>query len=138
MVVSQKLIQKVKRFIAHEALVLAVDEAVPGLLLESAENVVVLGVKLNLVLVEVVEELISAEDLGDLNELIRVALAMEEGLLAEDHGGEHGAQTPHVQAVVVLLEVDKQLGALEVAGSDTDVVLGARMIEFSETPINKT
>lgn len=62
---------------------------------------------------------------------------MEKRLLAEDHGCEHGAQTPHVQAVVVFLEIDKQLRALEVARGDTDIILGAGVVELSETPVDK-
>ena len=62
---------------------------------------------------------------------------MEEGLLAEDHGCEHGAQTPHVQAVIVLLEVDQQFWALEVTGRDSNIVFRARVVEFGETPVDK-
>lgn len=63
---------------------------------------------------------------------------MEEWLAAEDHGCEHGTQRPHVERVVILLVVDEQLRALEVAGGDADVVLGAGVVKFSETPINQT
>lgn len=87
----------------------------PWLLLEAAENVVVLRVELNLVLVDVLKQLICAEDLCNLNQLVGVALTMEKGLFAEDHGGEHGAQAPHVQAVVVLLEINQQLWAFKVS-----------------------
>jgi len=136
-VVPQQLIQEVDRFVADESLVLRVDEAVPGLLLEAAQDVVVLGVELDLVLVEVVEQVVGAKNLGNLDELVGVAVAMEEGLLAEDHGGKHGAETPHVQAVVVLLEVDEQLRALEVAGGDADVVLGTWVVELGQTPVDE-
>ena len=87
----------------------------PGLLLEAAENVVVLRVELNLVFVNILKQLICAEDLCDLNKLVGVALTVEEGLFAEDHGRKHGSQTPHVQAVVVLLEIDQQLWAFKVS-----------------------
>lgn len=36
--------------------------------------------------------------------LVIVIVAVEEGLLPEDHTGQHAAQTPHVQAVVIHLE----------------------------------
>lgn len=137
-VVAQQLVEEVDGFVGDEPLVLRCDEAMPGLLLESTEDVVVLGVELYFVLVEVLEQLIGAEDLGDLNELIRVALAVEEGLLAEDHGGKHGSQTPHVEAVVVFLEVNQQLGSLEIPRRDSDVVLCGRVVEFSQTPVDKT
>lgn len=106
MIVPQQLVEEVDGLVADEALVLGVDEAMPGLLLEAAQDVVVLRVKLDLVLVEIVEKVVGAEHLCDLDELVGVAVAVEEGLLAEDHRGKHGAETPHVQAVVVLLEID--------------------------------
>ena len=121
-IVSQKLVQKVNGFVGHKSLVLGVDEAVPRLLGEAAQDVVVLRVEFYLVLVEVVEEIVGAENLCNLDELIRVAGAVEEGLLAEDHGGKHGAQTPHIQAVVIFLEIYQQLWAFEVAGSNLEEV----------------
>ena len=114
-VISQQLVQKVNGLVADKPLVLGIDKAVPRLLLEAAENVVVLRVQLNLVLVNVVKQVVGAQDLGNLDQLVRVALAVEEGLLAEDHRGKHGTEAPHVQAVVVLLKIDEQLRALKVA-----------------------
>lgn len=138
MVVAQQLVQEVDRLVTDESLVLGIDKAVPGLLLEAAEDVVVLRVQLNLVLVNVVKEVVGAQDLCDLDQLVRVAVAVEEGLLAEDHGRKHGAEAPHVQAVVVLLKVDEQLRPLEVARGDTDVVLGAGVVELGETPVDQS
>lgn len=137
MVVTQQLVEEVDGLVADEALVLRVDEAVPGLLLETAEDVVVLGVELDLVAVQVVEEVIGTQDLGDLDELVGVAVAAEEGFLAEDHRGKHGTETPHVQAIVVLLEIDEQLWALEVAGGDADVILRAWVVELCQTPVDE-
>lgn len=65
-----------------------------------------------MILVEVLEELLGAEHLGDAHELVIVVVAVEEGLLAEDHGSQHAAQRPHVQRVVVHLVIHQQLGAL--------------------------
>lgn len=67
MVVSQQLVEEVNRLVADEPLILRVHEAVPGLLLEPAEDVVVLRVELDLVLVQVVEQFVRAQDLGDLD-----------------------------------------------------------------------
>lgn len=136
-VVAEQLVQEVNGLVGDEALVVRVDERVPGLLGEAAKDVIVLGVELNLILVEVLKELVSAEHLGNLDQLVRVALAVEERLLAEDHGRKHGAQRPHVQAVVVLLEIDQQLGALEVARCHTHVVLGRRVVELSQAPVDQ-
>lgn len=91
MVVSQQLVQEVDGFVGDKSLVFRGNETVPGLLLEAAENVVVLSVQLNLVLVKVVEQIVRAEDLSNLDQLIRVAVPMEERLLPEDHGRKHGA-----------------------------------------------
>jgi len=54
------------------------------------------------------------------------------------HAGKHGAQAPHVERVVVFLEINKQLGALEVTRCDTDIVLCSRVVEFCETPVDQT
>lgn len=109
----------------------------PWLLLEATKDVVILRVQLDLVLVEVVEQIVGAEDLCDLDELIRVTVAVEKRLLPEDHGGEHGTQAPHVEAVVVLLEVDQEFRTLEIARSHPDVVLSTRVVKFSKTPVDE-
>lgn len=137
MIVAQKLVEEINGLIADKPLVIGIDEAVPGLFLEAAEDVVVLSVELNLILVQVVKQVIGTQDLGYLDQLVAIRVAMEEGLFAEDHGREHRSETPHVQAVVVLLEVNQELWALEVAGSYAHVVFGARVVEFSQTPVNK-
>lgn len=96
MIIAEKLVQEIDSLVAHESLVLRGDEAMPRLLLETAENVVVLRVKLDLILIKVVEQVVSAENLGNLYELVGVALSMEERFLAENHGCEHCAQAPHI------------------------------------------
>lgn len=137
-VVAEKLVQEVDSLVTDKSLVLGADKAMPRLLLETPEDVIVLRIELNLVLVEIVEKVISAEDLGDLDKLVGVALSVEERLLSEDHGGEHGSQTPHVQAVIVLLEVHQQFWSLEVAGCDANIVFGARVVELSQAPVDET
>ena len=137
MVVSQQLVQEVDGLVADEALVLAGHEAVPRLLLEAAQDIVVLSIQLDLVLVEVVKQIVGPEHLSDLDELVRVAVAMEERLFPKDHGREHGTQTPHVQAVVVLLEVDEEFGPLEVARGNSYVIFGSGVVELGKTPIDK-
>src|SRR6266480_4816860 len=97
MVVSQKLVQEVNGIIAHKTLVFGVDEAMPTLLRKAAENVVILRVELDIISVQVVKEIFCAQHFCNLDELVRVAVAMEEGLFAEYHGCEHGTQRPHVE-----------------------------------------
>lgn len=70
MVISEQLIQEIDSLITNKSLVLGVDEAVPVLFGESSENIVILCIKLDLVLVEVVEEVFRTEDLSDLDQLI--------------------------------------------------------------------
>lgn len=138
MIIPQQLVQEVNSFVANESLVLRVDKAVPGFLLEAAENVVVLRVELNFVSVQVVKEVVGAKDLSDLHQLVGVALAVEKWLFSENHRGEHGSKTPHVQAIVVLLEIDEQFGALEITRGHANVVLGTRVVELSEAPVDES
>ena len=67
MIVAQQLVQEINSLVGNETLVLSVNEAVPGFPLEAAENVIVLSVQLNLVLIKVVEQLVRAEDLSNLD-----------------------------------------------------------------------
>lgn len=53
------------------------------------------------------------------------------------HAGKHATQAPHVETVIVLLKVDEQFGALEVARGDPYVVFCVGVIVFSEAPVNK-
>lgn len=46
--------------------------------------------------------------------LIIVVMTMKERLLSEDHAGKHATQTPHVQAVVIHLQITKRTERLEV------------------------
>lgn len=40
--------------------------------------------------------------------LIIVVMTMKERFLSEDHAGEHATQTPHIQAVVIHLQMKKR------------------------------
>lgn len=139
-VVSQHLAQQVKCLIRHQLIVLRVDKFRPRLARNRVvwQQIFVVGVEGEPVLVKVSVELLSAENLGNLDELVVVVTALEERLPLEDHASKHAAQGPDVQGVVVSLEVNEQLGSFEVAGGDTDIVLLPRVVEFSETPIDQT
>ena len=138
MVISQQSIQEVQHLVADKSLVVRVHETLPALLGKSPEDVVVLLIQLDFVFVEVVKQVFCTQHLRNLDELVRIAVAVEEWLFAEDNGCEHCAKGPHVEGIVVFLEVDEELGAFEVAGSDADVVFCALMVEFGETPVNET
>lgn len=137
MIVTQQLVQEVNSLVGDKALVVGIDEAVPGLPLKAAQNIVILRIQFNLVLVKVIKELIRAKHLGNLDQLVRIRVAVEEGLLSKNHGGEHGAQTPHVEAIIVLLEIYQQLRTFKVSRCNTNVVLCSRVVEFGQTPVNQ-
>ena len=137
MIVSQQLIQKVNGFRADEALIVGVDKALPALPGESAQNVVVLCVELNVVFVKVLKQLVGTEDLRNLHQLVGVALAMEERLFSKDHRCKHSPQRPHVQRIVVFLEVHQQLWSLEVPRRNAHIVLGALVVELGQTPVDE-
>jgi len=54
------------------------------------------------------------------------------------HTSIHTPQTPHIQTIIILLEIDQQLRALEVSRSHPNVVFRSRVIEFGETPIDQS
>ena len=80
-------------------------------------------VQFDLILVQILVELFSAEHLGYSDQLVVVVVTVKERLLPENHGGEHAAQGPHVQAVVVHLVVNEQLGSLEVTTGHSHIIL---------------
>lgn len=69
-VVTQQLVEEIDSLITDESLIVGVDKAVPGLLLEAAQNVIVLCIQFDLILVQVVKQIIGAEDLRNLDELV--------------------------------------------------------------------
>lgn len=138
MVISQQSVQKVQHLLADESLVVRIHETLPAFLREPPEDVVVLLIQLNLILVEIVEQVLRAKHLCNLDELVRIAVAVEEGLFAEDDGCEHGSEGPHVEGVVVFLQVDEELRTFKVARGDADIVFRALMVEFGKTPIDET
>jgi len=96
------------------------------------------SIKSDIVLINIGEKFISSEDLSDLNQLIIVILALEEGLLLEDHTCEHAPERPDVKRVIVSLQVDKEFWPFEIPASYSNIVLLTRVIELSESPVNKT
>ena len=95
-------------------------------------------VQLNFVFIQVHEKFVSTKHLAYFYQLVIIIVSMKERLLPEDHGRKHATETPHVQRVVVFLEVNEQLWALEVPRGHTNIVLCVRMIEFSKTPVNQS
>ena len=139
-VVSQHLAQKVKSLVTHQLVVLRVNELGPGLARDRLlrQNVFVVGIERQSVLIEVGIELLSSKNLGNLHELVVVVTSLEEGLALEDHTCKHAAKRPDVERVVISLEVNEELGSLEVAGGDANIVLLSGVVELSKTPIDET
>lgn len=57
-----------------------------------ANNVIVVTVQCHVVLLYIREKLVCSENFGDLNKLVVVIFALEEGLLLEDHTSKHAAE----------------------------------------------
>ena len=69
-----------------------VYEFVPWLLLVNSQDIIVVAVECHVVLLNVVEQVVRAEDLRNLYQLIIVVLALEERLFLENHARKHAAQ----------------------------------------------
>lgn len=70
MVVSEQLVQEVDCFRTDESLILGVDKAVPILPREPPQNVVVLRIEFDVISVQVLEEVIGAQHLRNLDKLV--------------------------------------------------------------------
>jgi len=136
-VILKHPVEQVKGFFSDELVILGVDELLPRLAGLVAEDVVEVRVEGHAVFLDVGEKLICAEELRNFNELVVVVLALEERFLLEDHASEHASERPNIEGVVVHLQFNQQLGSLEVARSDTDVVLLTGMVKLGETPIDE-
>jgi hypothetical protein len=62
-----------------------------------AEDVVVVAVERDIVLFDVGKQVIGSQHLRDLDQLVVVVLALEEGFLLENHACKHAAQRPDVE-----------------------------------------
>ena len=92
MIVSKQFIKKIKCFGTDKALIFCVDKTLPTLLWKSAENIVILLIKFNIVLVEVFEKIICTKYFGDFDQLIRVAVTVKEWFFSEDHRSKHSTE----------------------------------------------
>ena len=93
-VVPEHLAEKIKSFVADELIVLRIDKFGPWFARNWVrwEQVIVDLIEGEAVLVKVGVELLGTENLSDLDELVIVVTALEEGLALEDHAGEHAAE----------------------------------------------
>lgn len=110
----------------------------PRLPREARDDLVILRIQLDVIPIQIFKELLGSQNLGNLDQLVGVASSMEEGLFAEDHGSKHCAKRPHIQRIIIFLEVDKQFGTLEISRRDSDVIFGSSVVELGKTPINQS
>jgi len=106
MVVLEHLTEQVNSLIGHKSVILCVDELVPWLAWVLTNDIVVVRIKRHVVFGNIGEEVVSAKNFGNFDQLIVIVLALEERFLLEDHAGEHTAKGPDIKGVVVHLEVD--------------------------------
>ena len=138
-VVHQELVQKVHGLVRDEVLVLCCYKLQPRLPGVATHHGLEVWIQLYLIGVQIIVQAIRPQHLGNLHELIVVVLAPEEGLsLAEHHPRKHHPNAPHVERVVVVLQIDKELGTLEVLCGHPDIVLLARVVKLGQTPINQS
>ena len=90
-IVPQQLVQKIYGIVAYESLIFCIDETVPILLWKSPKYVIVLGIKVDIILIQVLEQVVRAKHFRNFDQLIRIAIAMEEGFFSKNHGGEHSS-----------------------------------------------
>jgi hypothetical protein len=134
---NKDLAEEIKSLGVSEVLVGGSDELGPRLGSEVAKLSIKVRIKSRkLILGHVLADRSGADNLGDLNELIVVITAVEEGVGHEDHASEHATERPDIKRVVIILHVDKKLGTLEVTRSNANVVLGVRVVELSKSPID--
>lgn len=92
MIVSEQVIKEVDCIAANKSLIFRIHEAIPTFLWKPSQYIIILGVKVDVVFVQILEQVVRAQDFGNLDKLIRIAITMKEGLFPEDHRSEHGAQ----------------------------------------------
>ena len=80
----------------------------------------------------------SAQNLGNLHQLIIIVVSMKKGFLSKNHASKHASKRPHVKGVIVFLQIDQKLRSFKIARCHADVVLSSRVVKFSETPINES
>ena len=95
-----------------------------------------LRVDRNPILPHVFAQFVAAHYFHYLRQLVRAVLPLEERLQLEDDPSEEAPKAPHVQRIVVEAVLEEDFGRLEETGGDPDVVLFAKVVELSETPVD--
>ena len=91
MIVSKHLTQQIKSFIGYQMVVLSIDKLVPRLARLSSNKIVVMIVQCKTIFVNVCEEIVSSQNLGNLDKLVIVVTSLEERLFLKNHPRKHAA-----------------------------------------------
>lgn len=103
MIVLKQLIDKVDGRGRGQGLVGRIYKARPWLLRVLAQNVIVFQTELDPVFLNVAVQVGSAQDLGNLHELIIIGVASEKWLSFKYNRRKHASHQPKIKGVIVLL-----------------------------------
>ena len=138
MVNYQHLAEKVKDVSIDKVAPLPGDQAAPLLLPVPAVDVIVLSIKLDLILVHPFEQLICAQYLRDLDQLIRVVVpSTKERLLTEDDRCNYASYRPDVRRQVIPSIADEVFRSSPKPGPDTACVRIVGIVIVREAPIDQ-
>mmetsp|Transcript_13472 Transcript_13472/g.36199 ORF Transcript_13472/g.36199 Transcript_13472/m.36199 type:complete len:259 (+) Transcript_13472:1393-2169(+) len=138
MVVTKHTIEQVDDFRRDQVFILRIDKLVPVLAAMRAYRTFQSSIKDKTVLVQVLVQICGAKHSRNFHQLVLIVGAAEEWFALENHSRQHTSEAPDVERVVVILQIDEQLGSFEVARSNAHVVLFVRMVKLGQTPINNS
>mmetsp|Transcript_24785 Transcript_24785/g.44546 ORF Transcript_24785/g.44546 Transcript_24785/m.44546 type:complete len:298 (-) Transcript_24785:194-1087(-) len=118
-------------------LVLIRDKLLPRFLRMPPQNPIEMRIQFQVIGVQVMEQLLRPKNLGNFHQLIVVIMPMEEWLLPKNHPSKHTSQTPHIQGIIILLQIHQQFRPLEVPTGHADIILPPRMVKLRQPPINQ-
>mmetsp|Transcript_28940 Transcript_28940/g.41358 ORF Transcript_28940/g.41358 Transcript_28940/m.41358 type:complete len:280 (+) Transcript_28940:342-1181(+) len=101
------------------------------------QNPIKMRIQLQIIRIQILKELLRPKNFCNLHQLIIVIMPMEEWLLPKNHACKHTPQTPHIQRIIILLQIHQQLRSLEVPTRHTNIILPSRMIKLRQPPINQ-
>ena len=81
MIINQAMFQKIDRFGANKVLILRLDKLVPGGFVIPSYQAVVIGVELEVVAIQILNQLISPHHFRNLHQLVIVILPIEKWIL---------------------------------------------------------
>jgi len=133
----EHLRKQVKGAVVNQIGVALIDELLPGFLLKVEQVFLLVLAQLDVLkTIDILVNFLRANYLCNLDELIIIVSATEEGLLCKNHPSKHAASAPNVKRVVIVVVAEKQFGRFEVPAGDTHVESLRGLVEVSQTPIN--